>query len=197
MLAIHLAVSIFIVLALFHEDLDLRKLLFLLVFGLLPDIDTFFFIHRATFHSLIVPVGLIVGYGVAARYKAILREHWYTVLVAVLLVLVHIALDMMSNGVFLFYPVSHVSVHPVVDFYVTSSGFGSHVETVLVGTTDSVTYIARPSQSSTGRMPIVENGVQLVMLLVALLMASVRIRQNYLATAIDRARQAEVDIEQP
>lgn len=76
--------------------LDPKKIIILSFFGILPDADAFIFIHRASFHNiliLIIPVLIFV----------FIRDIKISGMIFFYLIS-HLILDIFNGGIFLFYP---------------------------------------------------------------------------------------------
>lgn len=168
MLAVHLAISIFIVVALLGDRLDVRKALFLIPFGLLPDLDAYIFIHRATAHNIFIPLTLLLGYWAISGQKYHFLRYAYIAYIAIGLVAAHILLDTMYNGVFLLYPFDDTAIRYRGWVDMTTHGVTAKVNKVVVGNTSTVVYTAKPAILPDKRISIIENGVQLATLLIAI-----------------------------
>lgn len=169
-LAIHLSITIFLILIFLGENLSLKKALILILFGLISDLDNHF-LHRATLHNIFFPIGIILATKVLIKYKLLKKELLYLSYIAASLISAHILLDAMDNGVFLLYPFIDKSYHFGLWFGTTEHGLVMEFDEVVKGTTDTITYVTTPSKT-VPRIPIISNGIQLGILLLSILALS-------------------------
>ena len=101
-----------------REIFKSRRGLFALLslFALLPDIDTFFYIHRTYLHSIIWPLILIIGTLCWILYLRIIRKQELSdkvnlisksIIIASMFIFLHSILDLTTGPVLLFYPLDN------------------------------------------------------------------------------------------
>ena len=81
---------------------NIRIILYLLPLALLPDLDHFFFLHRAMLHNIFFP-GIILCAAVLSTNSKIK----YALIVSTVYIASHVILDFFGGGVALFYPLSN------------------------------------------------------------------------------------------
>lgn len=183
MLAVHLAVTIFLVVALLGDRLTPLRALFLIPFGLLPDMDIYVFVHRATAHNLFIPLLLLCGYWAMSWRWDRLWEYAYLAYLAVGLVTVHIFLDAMYNGVFLLYPFDDTAIRYEGWVGVTTEGVSARVDKVVVGDVPNIIYTTEPAKLPEKRIAVIEDGVQLAMLVLSFATLFIRLAVLHVRSA--------------
>ena len=174
-LAIHLSISIFILIFFLGINLKYYHVFILLPAGIVLDIDSFIFIHRATFHNIFLVLLLIFIFFLIKKYK------WFSgpFMIAVVLISIHIVLDMAYNGVFLFFPLSDLSIHLGGWLGITAEqGVVLEIDHLIPGTTSTIDYVIDPAKLPSGRIPIVENGVEFTILGTAIAFLLYRLAAN-------------------
>lgn len=164
---LHLAITLFILAAIFTDD-ELKPALLLLPFGLISDLDAFVGVHRATLHNLfVILVPLLVLLLVSHRVpRSSIKSRYFSV--ASLLLAGHIFLDAFYNGVFLLYPVSTKSYNPQFWLGLKETGWSVLFTWLVPGTVGELEYVITP-QPAVPAIPIIESGIELVILLFAVL----------------------------
>ena len=83
------------------------------LFGLFPDLDTFFYIHRTYLHSIVWPFLIILGVLCWLFFKKVIKKEivkekanliWRSIILASIFIVLHAILDLSSGPVLLFYP---------------------------------------------------------------------------------------------
>ena len=165
-IGLHLAVTLFFLAAVLKDD-DLKPALLLLPFGLVSDLDSFVGVHRATLHNLFI---IFVPLLVLVVYKKLkgstIPDRYFAF--ASLLLASHIALDAFYNGVFLFYPVVEKSYNPEFWFGLTETGLHVIFTWIMPGNVGELLYVITP-QPAVPEIPIIGSGIELVILLFAVL----------------------------
>ncbi len=172
---LHLALTLFF-LASCLKDEDFKPALFLLPFGLLSDFDSFIGVHRATFHNLVVvfsPLLLLIS---LKRLKVNMVKDKYFIFASLLLAF-HIFLDAFYNGVFLFYPLSEKSYNLEFWFGLKETGLSALFTWIIPGNVGEIEYVITPSPS-VPEIPIIGSGIELVVLIFALLTFFLRFKVN-------------------
>ena len=82
-------------------NINWKKVVFLSVFGVLPDIDMLF-LHRATLHNIFILVIPLLGYLFINREIFAIIGFYY---------ISHLILDIFSGGIHLFYPIYNKAFH--------------------------------------------------------------------------------------
>ena len=176
-IGLHLALTLFLLAACLKDD-DLKPALLLLPFGFLSDSDSFIGVHRATLHNLFIififlPLGLII-----LRRLRVTGNKYF--ILASLLLALHIFLDAFYNGVFLFYPFSGKSYNPEFWFGLKETGLSALFTWIVPGNVGELVYIITPSPS-VPEIPIIESGIELVILIFALLTFFLKFRGPFLS----------------
>ena len=112
-IAVHLAITLFVLAALmtYIDRKNLKYVPVLILFGVLPDLDVFIGIHRATFHNIFFAAApVIIGIFLflifrKLKIKKLEKKQIFFCLASGFLIL-HIVLDMFCGGAFALYPVS-------------------------------------------------------------------------------------------
>jgi hypothetical protein len=163
---LHLAITLFILAAILKED-ELKPALLLLPFGLISDLDSFIGVHRATLHNLfIILVPLLVMLANQRLKLVTIRPQYFGF--ASLLLAVHIFLDAFYNGVFLLYPFSTKSYNPQFWLGLKETGLSILFTWLVPGKVGEIEYVITP-QPAVPAIPIIESGIELVILLFAVL----------------------------
>lgn len=165
-IGLHLAVTLFFLTSILKED-DLKPALLLLPFGLVNDLDSFIGVHRAAFHNVfIIFVPLLIM--ITLKYLKItsIKERYF--IFASLLLASHIFLDAFYNGVFLFYPFIEKSYNPLFWFGLEETGLSILFTWVVPGNVGELVYVITP-RPSVPEIPIIGSGIELVILIFALL----------------------------
>jgi membrane-bound metal-dependent hydrolase YbcI (DUF457 family) len=165
-IGLHFAVTLFFLAAVLKED-EFKPALLLIPFGLISDLDSFVGVHRATLHNLFVLfVPLLIM--IALKYLKITRIKDRYFIFASLLLASHVALDAFYNGVFLFYPVVEKSYNPEFWFGLTESGLHVLFTLIVPGNVGELVYVITP-QPAVPEIPIISSGIELVILIFAVL----------------------------
>jgi hypothetical protein len=165
-IGLHLAITLFILAACFKAD-ELKPALLLLPFGLISDLDSFIGVHRATLHNLLViAIPLLVM--VAIKWYRIRAPEARYFGFASLLLASHIFLDAFYNGVFLLYPFSTESYNPQFWLGLKETGLSMIFTWIVPGKVGELEYVVTP-QPGVPELPIIGSGVELVILLFAVL----------------------------
>jgi hypothetical protein len=163
---LHLAVTLFFLAAVLKDD-EFKPALLLLPFGLISDLDSFIGVHRATLHNLFVILVPLLMLLVNQRVQlSTLKSRYFSF--ASLLLAVHILLDAFYNGVFLLFPVSTKSYNPQFWFGLTETGLTALFTWLVPGKVGELEYVITP-QPTVPSIPIIESGIELVILLFAVL----------------------------
>jgi membrane-bound metal-dependent hydrolase YbcI (DUF457 family) len=165
-IGLHLALTLFFLTACLKDD-DFKPALFLLPFGLLSDLDSFFGVHRATLHNLFaifVPLLVMIA---LKRFPVITIKNRYFIIASLLLAF-HIFLDAFYNGVFLFYPFSDKSYNPLFWFGLNETGLSVLFTWIVPGKVGELVYVITP-RPSVPEIPIIGSGIELVILIFAVL----------------------------
>ena len=172
-IGLHLAVTLFFIAACLNDD-DLKPALLLLPFGLLSDLDSFIGVHRATLHNLFiifVPLFSLI----VLKYLKIGRIKDRYFIFASLLLAFHIFLDAFYNGVFLFYPFIDKSYNPLFWFGLKETGLSAIFTWVIPGKVGELVYVITPSPA-VPEIPIISSGIELVIMIFAVLMFVLKFR---------------------
>ena len=140
----------------------------MLPFGLLSDLDSFIGVHRATLHNLFiifVPLLVLVA---SKRLKgsSTIKDRYF--IFASLLLASHIFLDAFYNGVFLFSPFIEKSYNPLFWFGLKETGLSVLFTWIVPGNVGELVYVITP-RPSVPEIPIIGSGIELVILIFALL----------------------------
>ncbi|MDI6887002.1 MAG: metal-dependent hydrolase [archaeon] len=172
-IGLHLALTLFLLAACLKDD-DLKPALVLLPFGLLSDLDSFIGVHRATLHNLFIlfipPLSIII----LRRLRVTGINNNYFIFASLLLAF-HIFLDAFYNGVFLFYPFSEKSYNLEFWFGLKETGLSALFTWVVPGNVGELVYVITPSPS-VPEIPIIESGIELVILIFAMLAFCLKFR---------------------
>ena len=126
---VHLTITLF-VLAAFMSYIDRKNFKYLpvlILFGVIPDLDVFIGIHRATFHNIFIAVApLLIWFAIWVIYKKIKikgikkieKKRIFFCLASGFLIL-HIVLDIFCGGVFVFYPAHQENIDFSSSFVLT------------------------------------------------------------------------------
>lgn len=188
-IGLHLALTLF-VLASCVKDEDLKSAFLLLPFGLLNDLDSLIGVHRATFHNLFTPFSLLFGLGILKRLK-LSRISFSSGILASALVSLHIGLDLFYNGVFLFYPLTQKSYNPEFWFGLRETGLSTLFSVMVPGRVGELMYVVTP-HPSVPEIPIIESGIELVILIFALLTFSFKFKETFLNFFIPRSAMKKI-----
>lgn len=120
-LAVHLAVSLFFLAAWpWWKKERLKYIPFIMLFGVISDLDIFIGIHRATFHNIFLAITplILIGCGRILKIKGIekkkiclfIEKKKICLFLVFALLLLHISLDICCGGASLFYPVSDKNI---------------------------------------------------------------------------------------
>lgn len=165
-IGLHLAVTLFFLAAVL-KDAEFKPALLLLPFGLISDLDSFVGVHRATLHNVFVLILPLLGLYIYKRFKMTTIPNRYFAFASLLLAS-HIALDAFYNGVFLFYPVVEKSYNPEFWFGLTETGLHVFFSWIVPGNVGELLYVIVP-QPAVPEIPIIGSGIELVILLFAVL----------------------------
>ncbi|HUV80132.1 MAG TPA: metal-dependent hydrolase [Candidatus Bathyarchaeia archaeon] len=165
-IGLHLAVTLFFLAAILKDD-DLKPALLLLPFGLVSDLDSFIGVHRGTLHNLfIIFVPLFVLVACKRLKGSTIKEKYF--IFASLLLASHIFLDAFYNGVFLFYPFIEKSYNPLFWFGLKETGLSVLFTWIVPGNVGELLYVITP-RPSVPEIPIIASGIELVIVIFALL----------------------------
>lgn len=185
-IGLHLAVTLFFLAAVLTDE-DLKLALFLLPFGLLSDLDSFIGVHRGTLHNLFilfVPLLVLVVY---RRLKGSTMKEKYFFFASVLLAS-HVFLDAFYNGVFLLYPFSEKSYNPLFWFGLTETGLRAFFTWIVPGNVGELVYVITP-RPAVPEIPIVASGIELVILLFAVLTVVLKFKEQMLSSFLYQKKQ--------
>ena len=170
---LHLAITLFFLAAILKED-ELKPALLLIPFGLISDLDSFIGVHRATLHNLFVILVPLLVMLVNQRVKfTTIKSQYFSF--ASLLLASHILLDAFYNGVFLLYPFSTKSYNPQFWLGLKETGLSILFTWLVPGKVGELEYVITP-QPAVPAIPIIESGIELVILLFAVLIFVVRFK---------------------
>ncbi len=165
-IGLHLAVTLFIIASLLKDE-ELKPALLLLPFGLISDLDSYVGVHRATLHNLfVIALPLLVLLAIKRFHVASLKDRYF--IFASVLLASHIGLDAFYNGVFLLYPFTTSSYNPLFWFGLKEQGLTLLFSCLLPGKVGELVYVTRPTPG-VPEIPIISSGIELVILLLALL----------------------------
>ena len=165
-IGLHLAVTLFFLAAVL-KDAEYKPALLLLPFGLISDLDSFVGVHRATLHNLfILLVPLLVMIALKRLKVSTIKDRY--LIFASLLLASHIFLDAFYNGVFLFYPFIEKSYNPLFWFGLKETGLSVLFTWIVPGNVGELVYVITP-RPSVPEIPIIGSGIELVILIFALL----------------------------
>ncbi|MBK5190979.1 MAG: metal-dependent hydrolase [Methanosarcinales archaeon] len=165
-IGLHLAVTLFFLAAVL-KDAEYKPALLLLPFGLISDLDSFIGVHRATLHNLfIIFVPLLVMIALKRLKVSTIKDRYF--IFASLLLASHIFLDAFYNGVFLFYPFIEKSYNPLFWFGLKETGLSVLFTWIVPGNVGELVYVITP-RPSVPEIPIIGSGIELVILIFALL----------------------------
>lgn len=180
---VHVAVAGLLATSLLSDHFDSRTAMIVMVAAAIPDLDTLVGLwipggHRAVFHTLLLPAGIglvlftdrIGGNWIRRRWGAYgVRVAWVSL---VTLLVAGIGLDLVTNGVNVFYPVhdQFYSVSGKVEFSNQEGVVQTFIEPQARGSTENTHYgtgfnLARgPDPAEEERVfPIVKSGRQLLL----------------------------------
>lgn len=177
-IGLHFALTLFLLTACIKDD-DLKPAFFLLPFGLLSDLDSFIGVHRATLHNLFILLILPLGIIILRRVKVNEINNKYFIFASLLLAF-HIFLDAFYNGVFLFYPFSGKSYNLEFWFGLKETGLSALFTWIVPGKVGELMYVITPSPS-VPEIPILESGIELMILIFAVLTFFLKFRGLFLS----------------
>jgi len=170
---LHLAITLFVLAAILTDD-ELKPALLLIPFGLISDLDSFIGVHRATLHNLFVILVPLLVMLVNQRVKfTTIKSQYFSF--ASLLLASHILLDAFYNGVFLLYPFSTKSYNPQFWLGLKETGLSILFTWLVPGKVGELEYVITP-QPAVPAIPIIESGIEFVILLFAVLIFVVRFK---------------------
>ena len=165
-IGLHLAVTLFIIASLLKDD-EFKPALLLLPFGLVSDLDSYVGVHRATLHNLfVIALPLLVLLANKRLHVTALQDRYF--IFAAILLASHICLDAFYNGVFLLYPISMASYNPLFWLGLKEQGLTLLFSWLVPGKVGELVYVTRPTPG-VPEIPIISSGIELVILLLALL----------------------------
>jgi hypothetical protein len=173
-----LALTLFFLASCLKDD-DLKPALLLLPFGFLCDLDAFIGVHRATFHNVfVIFVPLLVMIILRClKVKRIKIKDRYFVFASLLLAF-HVFVDAFYNGVFLFYPFIDKSYNPQFWFGLKETGLSALFTWRVPGKVGELVYVITPSPA-VPEIPIIESGIELVILIFAVLTFVLKFRVKH------------------
>jgi len=171
----HLALTLFFIAACVKTE-DVKLALFLIPFGLVCDLDSFFGVHRATLHNLFVLFVPVLFMVALKRFKVTAIPDRYFFF-ATLLIAFHILLDTFYNGVFLFYPFSDKSYDLEFWFGLKETGLSLICQWIVPGKVGELTYVVTPTPS----VPeiAVLSGIEFVVLIFGLLTFVLKFQESF------------------
>ena len=165
-IGLHLAVTLIIIASLLKDD-ELKPALLLLPFGLISDLDSYVGVHRATLHNLfIIALPLLVLLANKRVQITVLKDRYF--IFASILLGLHICLDAFYNGVFLLYPISMASHNPLFWLGIKEQGLTLLLSWLVPGKVGELVYVTTPTPG-VPEIPIISSGIELVILLIALI----------------------------
>jgi len=188
-IGLHLALTLFLVASCVKDD-EINPALFLLPFGLLSDLDAFIGVHRATLHNLFIPCMPLLCLMILKRLKLNLIQSSYVIFASLLLAF-HIGLDAFYNGVFLFYPFSEQSYNLDFWFGLKERGLSALFTWMVPGKVGELVYVITP-RPSVPEIPIIESGIELMILIFALLTFFVKFKETFLKFFIPKTAMKKI-----
>ena len=165
-IGLHLAVTLIIIASFFKDD-EFKPALLLLPFGLISDLDSYVGVHRAILHNLFVIALPLLLLLVTKQLHVSTLQNRYFIFASILLAS-HICLDAFYNGVFLLYPFSMASYNPLFWLGVNEQGLTLLFSWLVPGTVGELVYVTTPTPG-VPELPIISSGIELVILLIALI----------------------------
>ena len=188
-IGLHFALTLFLLASCIKDD-DLKPALLLLPFGLLSDLDSLIGVHRATFHNLFVPFIPLLSMGILRRLKLTRIPSSYGIFASLLLAF-HIGLDTFYNGVFLFYPFSGKSYNLEFWFGLKETGLSALFTWIVPGKVGELRYVITPCPS-VPEIPIIESGIELMILIFALLTFFLKFKGTFLKFFISKPAMKKI-----
>jgi len=186
---LHLALTLFLLASCIKDD-EIKPALFLLPFGLISDLDAFIGVHRAALHNLFIPCMPLLCLLILRRLK-LNRIPSSSVIFASVLLTFHIVLDAFYTGVFLFYPFSEQSYNLDFWFGLKETGLSALFTLIVPGKVGELVYVITP-RPSVPEIPIIESGIELMILIFALLTFFLKFKETYLKFFIPKTAMKKI-----